>query len=204
MEGRDLSPTPTALASLREEHQVMRDGYSFLDEKRLSLASRILEELEPHRAVMAECESLGEEARRALEAAMGRHGYEDLKVYPPAVPAGVAEIHESKFLGVVLQEEREIDYSPGEPTPGVDPSPEAGECARVFAHLVRLAAKRGIIEANLQRLLDEYHDTARRAQALEDAVLPELEDDLKYLVGAIEELEQEEAVRARLHAPERV
>jgi V/A-type H+-transporting ATPase subunit D len=38
---------------------------------------------------------------------------------------------------------------------------------------------------------------ARRARAMEDVLLPELAESLSAIEGALEELEREEAVRAR-------
>ncbi|MFP4182136.1 MAG: V-type ATP synthase subunit D [Thiohalospira sp.] len=201
MAERDLSPTPSTLLELREERQVVRDGYHFLDEKRLSLAARIMEELKAQRAALEDWEAARQAAVEALEAAVGRHGLEDLRVQPPRMPAGRLEVTGSGFLGVLLQQ-AEASYTPEPGAPALDPSPEAEACADAFARLTEAAVRRAVHEANLSRLLEEYHVTARRARALEDVVLPELDRDVAWIGTAIEEQEQEEAVRARLHAPD--
>ncbi|SFC97794.1 V/A-type H+-transporting ATPase subunit D [Thiohalospira halophila DSM 15071] len=201
MAERDFSPTPSTLLDLREERQVVQDGYHFLDEKRLSLAARIMEELQAQRQALAEWEEAREAAAAALAAAVGRHGLEDLGVQPPREPAGKLEVAGSGFLGVLLQRTA-VRYRPGEGAPALDPSAEADACADAFARLTEAAARRATHEANLARLLDEYRVTARRARALEDVVLPELDRDVAWIGTAIEEQEQEEAVRARLHAPD--
>ncbi len=51
---------------------------------------------------------------------------------------------------------------------------------------------------NLQRLLLEYRRTDRRARALEDVILPELNDGIYHIDNQLEEMDQEEAVRVRL------
>ena len=201
MAERDLSPTPSTLLDLREERQVVRDGYGFLDEKRLSLAARIMEELQAQREALAEWEAAREAAAAALDAAVGRHGLEDLGVQPPRVPAGSLEVAGAGFLGVLLQRSA-VSYGPEAGAPALDPSNEADACAEAFARLAEAAARRATHEANLARLLEEYRVTARRARALEDVVLPELDRDVAWIGTAIEEQEQEEAVRARLHAPD--
>jgi len=201
MAERDLSPTPSTLLELREERQVVQDGYHFLDEKRLSLAARIMEELKAQRQALSDWETAREAAAGALDAAVGRHGLEDLGVQPPRIPEGRLEVTGSGFLGVLLQQ-GEANYTPAEGPPALDPSDEATTCAEAFARLTEAAVRRAIHEANLARLLDEYRVTARRARALEDVILPELDRDVAWIGTAIEEQEQEEAVRARLHAPD--
>ena len=51
--------------------------------------------------------------------------------------------------------------------------------------------------ANLERLRAEYARTARRARAMEDVLLPEIDGTLSAIDTALEELEREEAVRVR-------
>jgi V/A-type H+-transporting ATPase subunit D len=44
----------------------------------------------------------------------------------------------------------------------------------------------------------EYIRTARRARALEDVLLPAMDETLKAVDAALEELDREEAIRVRL------
>jgi V/A-type H+-transporting ATPase subunit D len=50
---------------------------------------------------------------------------------------------------------------------------------------------------NLQRLRADYARTERRARALEDVLLPEIDETLRGVESALDELEREEVVRAR-------
>jgi V/A-type H+-transporting ATPase subunit D len=83
----------------------------------------------------------------------------------------------------------------------VDQSPEAERCRAAFRNLVPRAAHLAALAGNLERLRLEYTRTARRARALEDVLLPEIDDTLKGIDTALEELEREEAVRVRLADP---
>ena len=49
------------------------------------------------------------------------------------------------------------------------------------------------------RLAAEYRRTERRARALEDVILPEIEGTLREVESHLEEVDQEEAIRTRLH-----
>ena len=60
-----------------------------------------------------------------------------------------------------------------------------------------LAARLAVLTGNLERLRVEYLRTSRRARALEDVLLPEIDERLGVIDNALEEQEREEAVRVR-------
>ena len=51
--------------------------------------------------------------------------------------------------------------------------------------------------ANLRRLIDEYRRTERRARALENVLLPEIDHSLRFIEEQLDAVDQEEAVRVR-------
>jgi len=63
----------------------------------------------------------------------------------------------------------------------------------VVAAAVPLAAASG----NLERLSLEYRRSVRRARALQDVMLPELDRSIADIESRLEELEQEDAVWMR-------
>jgi V/A-type H+-transporting ATPase subunit D len=50
---------------------------------------------------------------------------------------------------------------------------------------------------NLRRLAREYTRTERRARALENVVLPEIDVSLRFVEEQLDAVDQEEAVRVR-------
>jgi V/A-type H+-transporting ATPase subunit D len=84
-----------------------------------------------------------------------------------------------------------------DPSPAVEQSPEAEHCRTAFRELVPRAAHLAALVGNLERLRLEYTRTARRARAMEDVLLPEIDDTLKVIETALEELDREEAIRVR-------
>jgi V/A-type H+-transporting ATPase subunit D len=224
---RELIPTQSAYLELKAERAGMDEGYRFLDEKRLILASEILTALRTHEQVMKRWREAERAALDALRAAVGRHGVEELSLYPPlAAPSCVAETEVRTVLGVRIEqlpsalesgnsmetgsarENAETRAGPSlnstaqsEPSKrALNPSPEADHCRDCFAELLPLARHLAVIDGNLERLRDEYTRTARRARALEDVLLPEIDDNLKAIDNALEELEREESVRVRYTA----
>lgn len=198
----ETNATHSAYLELKEERLGLQEGYRFLDEKRLILAGEILAQLARYEEEMAALRERYQRAGEYLAAAVVRHGLEGFSVYPPLAGACATPATRSRsVLGVVLHELEpaagpdarapEADSSP------VDPSPEAQACREAFAALLPHAARLAILTGNLERLRRAYTKTARRARALEDVLLPEIDASLATIATALEELEREEVVRVR-------
>jgi V/A-type H+-transporting ATPase subunit D len=199
----DRSPTRAALLELREEQRVVGEAYEFLDEKRLLLAAELLRQLDLYETLLEEIGALGRSARQQLVAAVQRHGLHELSVYPVAPLAGARiELQQRNVMGVTLVQSRLVMPAAGRRAPLApsQPSPEAEHCRAAFASLLPKLATLGGISGNLYRLLAEYRRTERRARALENVILPEIEQALAQVSGYLEEMDLEDAIRVRLKA----
>ena len=215
MSTRTIIPTHSAYLELKSERTGMQEGYHFLDEKRLILASEILTTLKDFETTMADWREARREALRALRGALGRHGLEELSVYPaaPALECDIAAAARS-VLGVRIDLPPAVDSSPATvaasavvpkagslnraaPIVAAKQSPEAEDCRNCFARLPSIAARLALLTGNLERLRVEYVRTARRARALEDVLLPEIDETLSAIDTALEELDREEVIRVR-------
>ena len=197
----DVTPTHSAYLELLEERQGMGEGYQFLDEKRLVLAAEILHELSRFEQTLPGFRSDYRRAGEALQAALSRHGLDGLEVYPRAESVvRNRELTRRSVLGVQLQD---IRWTLGgqEVPPAVNRTPEADLCRDQFSRLVPEMVALASMTRNLERLREEYRRTARRARALEDVLLPELDKTLSELDSDLEELEREEAIRVRWSQP---
>ncbi len=192
----DLPPTRVAYLQLKEEQEAMGEGYRFLDEKRLILASEILAELARYEATLGAFRDAYAQAARELRAAVARHGLEGIQVYPAAVPSGGFERVTRSVLGVEVQR-IECRWDPSTAPPAVEPSPEAEACRSAFLALIPQVATLAAQAGNLERLRQDYLRTSRRARALEDVLLPEVAETLAAIDAVLEEQEREEAVRVR-------
>lgn len=193
-----LSPSRSAFLELKEERQLVREGFEFLDEKRVILAQEMLRRLAAWKAARARYDELHELAAAALARAVGRHGLDGLGIYP-VVPLDEAALplQETRFLGVNLLDGSFEAGEREEPPPAVNPSPEAERCREAFATLVPLGFELAVMRASLERLVREYIRTERRARALENVVLPEIEHSLRFMDEQLEAMDQEEAIRVR-------
>ena len=199
MNGRDTVPTRAAVLELKDEHQVIQEGYNFLDEKRLLLAAEILRQLKRYQELMDALQGAHDRAVSAFADAAAHHGLQGLWVYPAGTLTNARmNIVEQSFLGVRLIDSK-LEYQSTDPSArAANPSPEARRCRRLFLELIDQAAGLAGVSSNLFRLVAEYRHTERRARALEDVILPEIDQTLHEMETHLEETDQEEAIRTRL------
>ena len=195
----EVVPTRSAALQLADERDLMRQGYRFLDEKRVLLASEMLRCLRDHERMRAALVERLREARNALREALLRHGLDGLQAYPavPVEPAAPQTAH-ARFLGVPMLANHFAPRAGSGDDSAVDASPEARACRAGFAALLGPLAQLAASAGNLERLGAEYRRTERRAKALENVLLPEVEGSLATILGQLELADQEEAVRIRL------
>jgi len=199
MTDRNHAPTRAAVLALKEERTVVSEAYEFLDEKRLLLAAELLSQLQRHEQLQAELDALAATAREQLRAAVKRHGLQGVSVYPGGRLDGFRlETQERNFMGVTLVENGP-DISGSEADSMVaasNPSREAEACRQTFDRILRHSVALAGISGNLYRLLLEYRLTERRARALENVILPELDQALSTMSTQLEEMDLEDVVRA--------
>jgi V/A-type H+-transporting ATPase subunit D len=193
----DVNPTRSAAIEMKDERRAMHEGYVFLDEKCLLLAGEILAELGRYESLRREFLSLHEAALEALRAAVLRHGLEGLQVYLPADLASASVRRRARSLMGVRLQEAELDGTPGAAPMAVERSPEGEACRRAYAAVVAAAVPLAASSGNLERLSLEYRRSVRRARALQDVMLPELDRSIADIESRLEELEQEDAIWMR-------
>jgi V/A-type H+/Na+-transporting ATPase subunit D len=193
----DVTPTRSAVLELSDERRAMHEGYVFLDEKCLLLAAEMLRGLERHAELGRDFDAAWNAAIGALQAAVARHGLDALQVHPVASQQrSTIERSTRSLMGVALQD-ASLRTTGCAPPPAVDASPESAACRSAFARVVALAAPLAAVAGNLERLSREYRRTVRRARALSDVLLPELDRDIRLIETRLEELEQEDAIVMR-------
>ena len=188
----EFTPTRSLAIALADERRTMREGYAFLDEKCLLLAGEMLREVRRHRALVEQTMPLQQKAARALAAALLRHGLNGLQVHPAPPGEQRLRVERRALLGVAMRD-AVLEGETGEPPPAVAASPEAPACGAAYALLAARLAELAAVSGNLARLHAEYRKTVRRVRALQDVLLPEIEQTLHEVETSLEELEQDEA-----------
>jgi V/A-type H+-transporting ATPase subunit D len=197
-DGGEILATRVAFLELKDERRLIQEGYELLDEKRVLLATEIMRQLRHYTALQAELARLGTEALEALEAAVGMHGLDKLTVEPKLdLGPALLGLHEQSFLGLRLVEATLEERGPPPEAHARPATPEARGCAQVFRQLIGRHVELAACIASLRRLVREYVRTERRARALENVVLPEIDESLRFIEEQLDALDQEEAVRVR-------
>jgi V/A-type H+-transporting ATPase subunit D len=75
---------------------------------------------------------------------------------------------------------------------------EAFACRDAFSALMVASVGLGAIAGNLERLSEEYRRSIRRARALKNVLMPELDRKVGEPETALEDLEREDAIAMRL------
>jgi V/A-type H+-transporting ATPase subunit D len=194
---RELTPTRSTTMELADERKLMRQGYEFLDEKRMLLATEILRQLRVYQERAARLMAEVKRAADALAAAVERHGLDQLQVYPAQMAPATMHNDRVLFLGLPMLSCARERQSVGASSAAIDPSPEAKACAAAFNRLLWTAADLGTLAGNLHRLAREYRRTERRAKALEKVLLPEVEDAIKRIDEQLDTMDREESIRIR-------
>jgi V/A-type H+/Na+-transporting ATPase subunit D len=199
---REATPTRSTALELADERRMMRQGYEFLDEKRMLLATEMLRQLRTYQARSEELQGELRTAAAALAAAVERHGLDHLQVYPvPSEPPPSPPLTRSAFLGVPLLQvatsAKPSTETASKAPRAIDPSPEAKACRQAFERLIRNARELGLRAGNLRRLAYEYRRTERRAKALENVLMPEVDETIKRIDEQLDTMDREDAIHAR-------
>lgn len=201
MNATQQAPTRSAVLELKAERVVVGEAYDFLDEKRLLLAAELLRQLADYDRLRQELEQLRQQAVSALLHAVAQHGLQGLGVYPAAaIEAAQFDTATRNFMGVMLADTRLQLPDDSSSDTAASPSSEARACQQVFRKLLMVSSELAGVSGNLYRLLTEYRLTERRARALENVILPEIEQTLHIMTSHLEELEFEDAVRVRVRS----
>jgi V/A-type H+-transporting ATPase subunit D len=188
----------SALLEIKDELRLVKDGYEFLDEKRILLAAEMLRQRDEYRHRQEKFAERFRAAADALVEATADQGLQGVEVAPPTELRGARiELQSRPYVGEVMLE---ASFSSGEPVQGpeaIRPTPQLASCRDAFSDLVGLAATLAATAANLARLAHEYRRTERRVRALENIVLPEIHRDIDIMEDHLELVEQEEVIRVR-------
>lgn len=197
--GPEQAPTRAAVLELRAERVVVEEAYDFLDEKRLLLAAELLSQLDRYQQLRAELEEKTTQAHQSLVAAVKRHGLQGLSVYPAAHDTHTIKSSERNLMGVTLVDTQITisRHEPGKSPLPSNPSVDARQCEADFRALLESSAMLAGVSGNLYRLFAEYRTTERRARALENVILPDIATSLGRMSAYLEEMDLEDAIRAR-------
>jgi V/A-type H+-transporting ATPase subunit D len=196
-----ISPTRSELLSRRAQIRLARQGADLLRGKREALVREFLSELQRFADTReALAKELGR-ARQSLMRALAVDGPESL------ASAGLASVRtielqttQRSIWGTKIVEVA-TDYVPrtseerGFSAAGA--SARIDETAERFEAALELLLRAAPLDRKLARLAEEIRRTSRRVNALEQRMLPSLEEQVQYIRGVLDQREREDVLRLK-------
>jgi V/A-type H+-transporting ATPase subunit D len=194
----DVPPTRSNLLRIQQELQFAQEGYEILDRKREVLTTELMRLAHDAEALQREVWDRLDKAYRALEDARLTMGQEHIEWAALAVNKTVeVEVKNRGVMGVPVPtveahgESAEMPYSLGDTMATLDGA--SATFREVMGHVPELAE----LTTSVWRLARELRRTQRRVNALEHIFIPNYEDTVAFIEGALEEREREEAFRVK-------
>lgn len=196
-----LTATRTELLRRRSAIAFAAQGRDLLVDKRMALV-RELHRFDADVSTQREAAAvLAREARALLDESAAEEGPAEVAAVASGAATGVvAEREDRLVVGVrvvtvqvndVRRTAEERGAAPALVAPSVEAAAEAYE--RYLEHVLRFVA----LEATVRRLTDEVARTTRQINALENVVIPSLQEEAARIAAVLEEREREEHSRLK-------
>jgi len=196
-----VSPTRTELLTRRAQSDLARQGAELLRGKREALVQEFIAEM---RRFASERESLRRELGVALQSLMRA-----LRIDGPEGVAAVGlatrrpveiEIEEQNIWGIRVAEVRsgyEARKAGGHRYTAIGASARIEDATERFDALLERIIQVAPLDRKMKRLAEEIRKTTRRVNALEQRLLPRLQEEVRYIRGVLDQREREDIFRLK-------
>lgn len=186
----------------KDQIELAEQGRSLLDEKRAALLKEAVRVVDRVMRGSVELERAAREARRALMVAQAEVGLERLRSASFVARGRLhVDIDTINVMGVQMPEieQKRVRRSAlGRGYSVVGSSMFIDEAAAAFESEVEMILQLADSELRLRRLTEEIRQITRRVNALEQVVIPRLQDERDYIEMKLQDREREEHYRLRL------
>ncbi len=191
-------PTKGNLIRLKDQLRLSESGHSLLEKKRNVLMKELLSIVDEARELQNEILEVFEKAYKSLQLANLDLGMEYMDEISRAVPEyNGLSIRMKSVMGVEVPEVRAQDFPKDIPY-GIYRSNSALDKTYLsFVNVLKLITKAVWVENTAYRLAYEVRKTRKRVNALENVVIPQLKENIKFIQDVLEELEREELVKIK-------
>ena len=185
----NLLPTKGNLIAAKHSRGLAQTGFELMDRKRNILIRELMGMMDTAKELQGQIDTVFTEAYAALQAANIRLGICDRI-------AEAVEVDDSLTLRYRSVMGVELPRIPGQTPP---PRPEYGlgetcseldECYLKFHKVKELTRRLAEVETSIYRLADAIKKTQKRANALENIVIPGLDETIRFITDALEEKER--------------
>lgn len=190
-------PTKANLISTRKSLDLAKLGFDLLDRKRNILVREMMQLIDEAHEIQENIDSTYAKAYEALQRANVMLGM--CSEFAQATPIDNSlEIDFRSVMGVELpkasirEEQPDIYY-------GMDSTNSLLDEAYLrFIEVKRMTVKLAEVETSVYRLADAVKKTQKRANALNNIMIPQFENTIKYITESLEEKEREDFSRLKV------
>lgn len=192
-----LLPTKGNLMAAKQSRELARTGYDLMDRKRNLLIREMMAMMDDAKAVQSQIDTVFAQAYDALRISNVRNGMCDRIAESVDVDDSL-EIQYRSIMGV------ELPHIAGSSPP---PRPEYGfsaassaldACYIKFHEVKELIRRLAEVETAVYRLAEAIRKTQKRANALQNIVIPGYDETIRVIAEALEEKEREEFSRLKV------
>lgn len=192
-----VSATKANLLATKKSLELARLGYDLMDRKRNVLIREMMLLVDKVKFLRSGITSTYEDAYLALQQANMSLGVIAQIANAVEIDDGISVVYRS-VMGVEIPElkleERELKFEYGFD----ESNSKLDEAYLKLNKAKRMTIILAEIDNSVFRLARAIQKTQKRANALKNIVIPQLEDDAKYIITSLEEKEREEFTRLKL------
>lgn len=195
--------SPTRMNALIKKAQIAlaREGANLLKNKRDALMREFMNLMRPMVSFREKVSASSKDAFLSLVTAKAIDGVEELRSVAMAARRDIAlDVELKKIWGVEVPEVRGHNILRGPHSRGYSPtgvSSRIDETAEKYEKLLNLIIEMASVEIKFKRVAREIKKTTRRVNALEQRMIPQLREQLKFIRSALEEREREDVFRLK-------
>ena len=193
----DILPTKGNLMAARRSRALAATGYELMDRKRNILIREMMALMDTAKDVQAQIDAVFAEAYAALQTAHLKLGICD-QIAEAVDVDRTLEIQYRSLMGVELPHIPDRSPPP-RPEYGFASTSSALDDAYIKFHRVKeLVRQLAEVETSIYRLAVSIRKTQKRANALQNIVIPNFDHTIRFITDALEEKEREEFVRLKV------
>ncbi|MBR1535213.1 MAG: V-type ATP synthase subunit D [Ruminococcus sp.] len=197
---KQVNPTRMELSRLKKKLNTATRGHKLLKDKRDELMRRFLEMVRENRALRIEVEEKIRQANANFVLAKASMSEETLKV---ALLAPKQEVFvNTSHKNVMSVDIPVFDYNTRTPDPNdiysygyAFTSSDLDDAVKSLADILPELIKLAQIEKSCQLMADEIEKTRRRVNALEHVMIPETQEQIRYITRKLDENERSTQTR---------
>ncbi|KHO46837.1 MAG: V-type H+-transporting ATPase subunit D [archaeon GW2011_AR3] len=197
---QDIKPTRSELMKLKKKIKLAKSGYNLLKKKRDGLILDFFEVLGKAKTLRSEMTNFYNGAQNRMNIA--RMLESDLAIKSIALAMKnrpEIDLKTKSIMGVKVPKINQLDLQKknSERGPGIFNSAAVTETAEAYEKLVEKVIVAAEVETSMRKLLQEIEKTKRRVNALEFAVIPQMQKSANFIRLRLEEMERENIFRMK-------